>query len=181
MATRKTYTEAEKEAYKRGLAAAKKRSGTKPAAKRKPRTRKAAATTTTRKTYTRKPRTRKGKGKARSGCYAVDKYKLAATGEEVQRPKISAWRIDRNLGFQSLVAFLGANDGMPKNEENGKRFRNMVVTLTSGAGKNTVNGIWDDQYQYLKMPDIGLVAKPGKGKAKGYFGPGGTRLKSKVK
>lgn len=162
------YTDDQKAAYKAGLAAAKKKA---PA-------RKAAAAPRKPKPVGKKTNPVR-KGKKRSGCTAADNYTNRATGEVVQRPMIRAWRIDKNFGYQTLVAFLSKNDGMPKNEANGDRFRNMVVTLTSKAGKSTVNGVFDAKYNKLKLIDLGLVANPYANDG-GYFGPGGSRLKAKA-
>lgn len=163
------YTDEQKAAYKAGVAAAKKK--TTPARK--------TGTAATRGKKRTDARRTKGKGKKRSGCTAADSYTNRQTGELVQRPMIRAWRIDKNFGFQALVAFLSKNDGMPKNEANGERFRNMVVTLTSKAGKSTVNGVFDSKYNKLKLIDLGLVANPYAPNG-GYFGPGGSRLKAKA-
>ena len=161
------YTDEQKAAYKAGAAAAKKKAPAKSAAKKRAPAKSAAAP--------RKPKVIK----KRSGCSAADSYTNRKTGEVVQRPIIRAWRLDKNFGYQTLVAFLSKNDGMPKNEANGDRFRNMVVTLTSKAGKSTVNGVYDDKYKKLKLIDLGLVANPYAPRG-GYFGPGGSRLKSKA-
>ena len=159
------YTEAEREAYKKGLAANKKK------------TARGSSTSRSKTRATARKKGKDGKPAKRSGAELVKSYKLAS-GDVVTRPKISAWRIDKNIGFQSLVAFLGKNGGVPKSdkEEVRERFRNMVVTLTSKAGITTLNGLWDSKYDKLKLIQLGLVVNP----AKNYFGPGGSRLKDKA-
>lgn len=161
---RTEYTDEQKAAYKAGKTAAAK-------------TTKRGSTAGRAKARTDKRR-KKAPGKKRSGCKAYDSYK-SREGELVQRPMILAWRIDKNFGFQKLRAFLSKNDGMPKNEANGDRYRNMVVTLTSKAGVSVINGVFDDKYQKLKLIDLELVANPNAPNG-GYFGPGGSRLKAKA-
>lgn len=159
------YTEEQKAAYKAGLAAAKKK-GTR------------GSTAGRAKARTDKRRKKPGKGKKRSKCQMVESY-ILADGSVANRPKITGYRIAQGIGYQRFSAFLGANDGIPKNPESRDRFRNFVVNLVSGAGKTTCNAVYDSTYGKLKFIELGLVANP-KAPNGGYFGPGGSRLKGKA-
>jgi hypothetical protein len=159
-----TYTDEQRAAYKAGLAAAKKKGS--PA-------RKGSGTAA------RTPRRRKTIGKKRSGCKMEESYTIKATGEHINRPRIRGWRISKEIGFQSFTAFLGANNGEPKNPESRDRFRNFVVNMKSQLGTSTENAVYDNQYGKLKFIELGLVANP-KAANGGYFGKGGARYKDKA-
>ena len=164
-----SYTDEQKAAYKAGKAAA----GKAGAATKKPARKGGAARAKGRVVK------RKTIGKKRSGCTYKAEYTLRSTGEVVQRPCITGWRLSKQHGYQKLAAFLGKNDGIPEKESSRERFRVFVCTITSEAGVTVINGIYDLEYRKLKIPQMGLVANPFAAN-KGYFGAGGARLKGKA-
>ena len=173
---RKQYTEAEKAAYKAGLAA-----------KGGARSRGTAATRTkkrTAKTYAKGKAKGKSKGGKRSGCIYYEHY-TDANGNRVDRPKVFGWRYIPGVGRQTFNAYLDKNDGAPRNpksKESGESCRVFVVNLvTEGIGEATHTGVYSLKYRKLSITKLGLVANPFTKTAGGYFGKGGARYRNKIK
>jgi hypothetical protein len=181
MTAKKGYSNAQKAEYYAGLAAAE--GGDKPAKKRP------AKRTSARKSGTTATRTRRRVGgkrkfnpdtyKKRSGCFYEESYK-DKNGNIVERPKIWGWRIDAKLGFQSFVAYLDKNDGLPRNGTSGEICRVFVVNITTkGLGESKATGVYSMKYKKLSITKLGLVANPRGGRG-GYFGRGGSQYRDKV-
>jgi hypothetical protein len=169
MAEKVERTEAERAAFKAGVAAANKKKGG---------ARKRSADTTTRR------RSRygksKGKGKKPSGCKQPVKH---ITKDSAETVKIFAWRKLPGGGRQLLNAYLGPNGGKPKEHDDTSVCSTFVCNLTV-VGQSTVvcSGVWSEKYKKLTVNAPGqiLVANPDGGEG-GYFGPGGAKLRSRVK
>ena len=161
-------TEAEKAAFKAGLAAAKKKGGA----------RKRSANTTT-----RRPRATlqgRGKGNKPSGCKPPVPH---VTKEGNNTFKIFAWRKLPGGGRQLLNAYPGEDGGKPKNGTSQDICTTFVCNLTKVGESTTVcSGVWSEEFKKLTInaPGQTLVANPSGGVG-GYFGPGGSKLKDKVK
>ena len=167
------YTQEQKDAYAAGKAAA---------AKKKTAAGKRSGSTATRTAKRLGGKRKKATGdyKKRSGCRYEDSYK-GRDGKIVDRPKIWGWRIDSKLGFQSFVAYLDKNDGLPRNGTSGDICRVFVVNITTkGLGESKATGVYSLKYKKLSITSLGLVANPSAPRG-GYFGRGGSRYKDKVK
>lgn len=171
------YTDAEKAAYKAGLAAAKKKGGAAPKRTRRtaaPKGRKRKATTGGRK---------KSTGKRASGCIYYNSYK-GANGDTVNSPKIWAWRYygsGANRKKMEMTCYLSKNDGKAKtgtSTDVGRVFVCNIVIV--GESESKATGWWSEQYEKLTISSLGLVANP-KLSGGGYFGRGGSRYADKVK
>jgi hypothetical protein len=147
-------------------------------AKGKGTARKRAASTTDR----RRSRYGKGKGKGKkpSGCNAPVRH---TTKEGAETTKIFAWRKLPGGGRQLLNAYLGPNGGEPKNDTSQEVCSTFVCNLTTvGVGVTVCSGVWSEQFKKLTVnaPGETLVANPSGGVG-GYFGPGGSKYKSRIK
>ena len=129
----------------------------------------------------------KGERKKRSGCTYEESYKAGPDskhgkeGETIERPKIWGWRKSKQHGFQSFTAYLGPNNGAPKNGTSPDECLVFVVNLeTEGAAPATLTGVWSKKYRKLSMTSASLVANPFANDG-GYFGRVGSHYKDKVK
>jgi hypothetical protein len=161
-------SDAERAAFKAGLAAAKKKEGA----------RKRSSSTTDRRRG-RKGQG-KGKGKKPSGCKQPAKH---TTKEGAETTKIFAWRKLPGGGRQLLNAYLSQDGGAPKNGTSQEVCSTFVCNLTTvGVGTTVCSGVWSEKYKKLTVnaPGLTLVANPDGGTG-GYFGPGGKALRNKIK
>jgi hypothetical protein len=162
------FSDAENEAYKRGLAAGQKKSGKKSSS-------------------SKGKGGKKGKGPKSSGCVYEESYKagpkskFGSEGETVNRPKIWGWRRSKLHGFQTFTAFLSKDNGAPQNGTSSDDCLVFVVNLqTEGRAPERMTAVWSKKYRKLSMTDAQLVANPFANDG-GYFGRGGSRFKDKVK
>lgn len=105
----------------------------------------------------------------RTGCDMKDSY-IHKSGEKAGQssdsPVVYGWRVLKD-GIQKFVAVLHS-DPECKSKKTGKvldRWLKMVVTITppnGTANKFLTTGFWDAQKQRLHMPDLNLIANPGK-------------------
>lgn len=169
----KKYTEAEQEAYKRGLAAAGKKTK-----------RSRSGSTATRSTARRKGRaaygTRKRTAKRASGCIYYNPGWKRSDGSTSDVPKIFAWRYfgkGANRVKQTMTAYLDKNGGKPRRGDADCTVW-VCNLITVGQSSSTETGVLG-KYGKLNITKLGLVCNP-QLEGGGYFGRGGSAYRGKV-
>jgi hypothetical protein len=101
----------------------------------------------------------------RSGCSMRDSYTHKSgpnKGQDSGSPVIWGWKVAQGGGLIKFVAVMNK-----KPETKSSRWLKFVVTVTSpNAAKFLTTGFWDTQKHRLHLPDMDLIANPGKD----YFG-----------